>query len=107
MATRRGYNEHIGPESSGPTSKFVKSIKLVAILNGIELIPVACSSLPCTLSLYNAFMWTVSVQAGQSELNVARVTNEQTKERTHHVTFFNLYMYCIVLFYITNFDVES
>ena len=28
-------------------------------------------------------MWTVSVKAGQSELNEARVTNEQTKERTN------------------------
>ena len=54
-----------------------------AFFNGIELIQVAFSSLPCTLSLYNAFMWTVSVKAGQSELNEARVTNEQTKERTN------------------------
>ena len=37
-------------------------------------------------------MWTVSVKAGQSELNEAMVTNEQTKERTHHVTFLNLYI---------------
>ena len=37
-------------------------------------------------------MWTVSVKAGQSELNEARVTNEQTKERAHHVTFLNLYI---------------
>ena len=28
-------------------------------------------------------MWTVSVTAGQSELNEARVTNEQTQERTN------------------------
>ena len=27
VATRRGYNEHIGRESIGPTSKFVNSIK--------------------------------------------------------------------------------
>ena len=39
------------------------------IFNGIVLIQVACSSFPCTLSLYNAFMWTVSVKAAQSELN--------------------------------------
>ena len=36
-----------------------------------------------TRSLYNAFMWTVSVKAGQSELNETRVINEQTKERTN------------------------
>ena len=38
------------------------------IFNGI-VIQVACSSFPCTLSLYNAFMWTVSVKAAQRELN--------------------------------------
>ena len=64
VATRRGYNEHIGPESIGHF-KLCKENK-VAIFNGIELIQVACSSLPCTL--YNAFMWKVSVKAGQSEL---------------------------------------
>ena len=37
--------------------------------SGIVLIQVACSSFPCTLSLYNAFMWTVSVKAVQSPLN--------------------------------------
>ena len=63
----------------------------VAIFNGIELIQVACSSRPCTLSLYNAFMWTVSVKAGQSELNEARLTNERTNEqrnarRNEHIT---------------------
>ena len=71
-------------------SKFNK----VAIFNGIELIQVECSSRPCTLSLYNAFMWTVSVKAGQSELNEARLTNERTKkrkkERTHHVDFLKM-----------------
>ena len=35
------------------------------------------------LPFHNAFLWTVSVKAGQSELNEARVTNEQTKERTN------------------------
>ena len=59
----------------------------VAIFNGIVLIQVACSSLPCTLSLYNAFMSTVSVKAGQSELNEARVTilqrNKHKNERTN------------------------
>ena len=62
------------------------------MFNGIELIQVACSSLPCTLSIYNAFMWTFSVKAGQSELDEARVINEHTKERTHHETFLNLYI---------------
>ena len=34
-----------------------------------------------------------SVTDGHSELNeAARITNEQTKERTHHVTFLNLYI---------------
>ena len=63
-------NEHIGRESIGPipTSKFVKSFK-VAIFYGIVLIPLVCCSFRCTLSLTNEFMWTVSVQAGQSELN--------------------------------------
>ena len=37
--------------------------------NGIVLIQVACSSFPRTLSLFYAFMWTVSVKAAQSELN--------------------------------------
>ena len=39
-------------------------------------------------------MQTVRVKAGQSELNEARVTNEQTKERTQHMymTFLNLYI---------------
>ena len=68
----------------------------VAIFNGIILIQVACSSLPCTLSLYNAFMWTVSVKAGQSDLKRVQETNEgtkeQRKEQTHHVTFLNLYI---------------
>ena len=59
----------------------------VAIFNGIVLNQVACSSLPCTLSLYNAFMWTVSVKAGQKRTE-ARRTKEQTnkekkKERTN------------------------
>ena len=94
MATCRGYNEHIGPESIGHFK--VCKVNKVAIFNGIELIQVACSSLPCTLSLYNAFTWTVSVKAGQSELNEARVINEQRhkqrQERTHHVTFLNLYI---------------
>ena len=27
VATRRGYNEHIGPDEYRPTSNFVKSIK--------------------------------------------------------------------------------
>ena len=57
----------------------VQGVYKVAIFNGIVLIQVACSSLPCTLSLYNAFMWTVSVKAGQSELNGTR-TDERTKE---------------------------
>ena len=40
-------------------------------------------------------MWTVSVKAGQSELNEAMVTPEHTNARTHkdcHVTFLNLYI---------------
>ena len=61
----------------------VCKINKVAIFNGIELIQVACSSLPYILSLYNAFMWKVSVKAGQSELNEARVTNEQTNIGTN------------------------
>ena len=43
-------------------------------------------------SISFAFMSTVGLKAGQSELNEARVTNDQTKERTHHVTFLNLYI---------------
>ena len=64
----------------------------VAIFNGIVLIQVACSSLQCTHSLDNAFMWTVSVNVGQKQTE-ARQTKEQRntgKERTHHVTFLNL-----------------
>ena len=42
-------------------------------------------------------MCTVSVKAGQIELNEARVTNEQrnkqgNNERTHQVSFLNLYV---------------
>ena len=58
----------------------------VAIFNGIELIQVACSSLPCTLSLYNAFMWTLSVKAGQKRTEARRRnerTNDGTNERTN------------------------
>ena len=69
----------------------------VAIFNGIILILVACSSLPCTLSLYNVFMSTISVKAGQKRTEARRTkewTNTHTKkgrkERTHHVDFLNL-----------------
>ena len=57
----------------------------VATVNGIVLIQVACSSLPCTLSLYNAFMWTVSIKAGQKRTEERR-TNERTNERTNDGT---------------------
>ena len=85
MATRRGYNVSV---PKVPTSKFVKSID--AIFYGIVLIPLVRCSFRCTLSLYNAFMWTVCLKAGQSELNDTRrnegtkeQTIEQTKERTN------------------------
>ena len=62
----------------------------------------SCMFFPSMYTFINAFLWTVSVKAGQSELNEAMVTNEETnkqrKERTHHVTFLNLYIdvgYCI------------
>ena len=58
------------------------NVNKVAIFFGIVLIPPVCCSCRCTLLLYNAFMWTVSVKAGQSELNGAR-TNTQTNACTH------------------------
>ena len=69
--------------------------------NRIVLIQVACSSFPCILSLYNTFMWTVSVKAAKANwLNptataTTAVTNEGTlsgRPRTNvgnHVTFLN------------------
>ena len=57
VATRSGYNEHIGGRKEYAHVKDCKFNK-VAIFNGIELIKVACYSLPCTVSLYNAFMCT-------------------------------------------------
>ena len=55
----------------------------VTIFNGIVLIQVACSSLPCTLSLYNAFMWTVSLKAGQRRSEANEGTNHGTLEGTN------------------------
>ena len=80
----------------------------MAIFYGIVLIPCVCCSCRCTLSLYNAFTWTVSVKAGQSELNEARVRPEHMNAQTpyHHATFLNLYIdflytttYCCTLMY--------
>ena len=67
--------------------KFPNGTK-VDIFYVIVLIPLECCSCRCTLSLYNAFMWTVSVKAAQSELNESELhTNED-----RHVTFLNLYI---------------
>ena len=63
-----------------------------------------CCSCRCTISLYNAFMWTVSVKTAQSELNQSELhTNKRTHARTHartdegsHATL-SLYIYCISL----------
>ena len=102
VATRSGYNEHIGPERIIVYAHF-KDCKFnkVAIFNGIVLIQVACSSLSCTLSLYNVFMWTVSVKAGQKRTE-ARRTKEQTKEhwkeRTYPVDFLNVLSFYIFVF---------
>ena len=72
--------------------------------NGIVLIEVACSSFPCTLSLYNAFMWTVCVKAAQSELNESDGRHERRmnvrssvrltadRHERHHVVFLNVYI---------------
>ena len=54
----------------------------VTIVNGIVLIPLVRCSFRCTLSLYNAFIWTVSVKADQSELNATR-THECPQARRH------------------------
>ena len=71
-----------------PTSKFVKSIEFLFVY-GIILIPLVRCSFRCTLSLYNAFMWTISVKDGQSEHNGLRRNegkNEQTMEQTQEGT---------------------
>ena len=61
------------------------------------MIQIAYSSLPGTLSLYNAFMWTVSVNAAQSELNESDGRPNATHNEGspyHRVTFLNLYIPC-------------
>ena len=59
-------------------------------------------------SMYTFIIQCVYVDSQRkswSKRTEARVTNEQTKERTHHLTFLNLYidyivLYCIVLYYL-------
>ena len=76
-----------------PTSKIVNSINAIFFF-------INCSSLPCTLSLYNTFRCTVSVKAGQKRTE-ARRTKEQRNTgrttRTHYVDFLNVLIDSIYL----------
>ena len=90
-------------------SRYRQSKKVADYYSRIGAYEVACSSFPCrpTLSLYNAFMLTVSLKAAQSELNESdgrpprtayvRTSDRRPRRTTSRYLLKFIYRYCDII----------